>query len=256
MEVWVQLSIFGITGFLIYYGIYYNTPKLIHKGVPLLYAFWFNLWGPVLLLLPLSLCFLIFVDGLHPSLQNIVERFRLNPISNRDWGWIVGAIVLTILFEQLLEPIGKFFAKTKWLQPPSYLPPPFNPLQQFKIPPQEFFGVTLKGNWGLLCAFIPIHLLAMFSEEMMWRGYILPIQESNFGNFAWVINGFLWAWLVHACLKWHFIGMLPGMLIAPFIAQYTESTWASLMVHVIPNSLLWIYMFYGVVQKSQSPPSS
>jgi len=249
--IWLQLCIFGSVGFLIYYGIYYGTPKLTAKGVPLLYAFWFNLWWPVLLLLPLSLCFAIFIDGVNPSLQSIAERFRLNPISNSDWGWIASAVVLTIVFDQLLEPIGKLFAKVTWLQPPRYLPSPFNPLQKIKLPFKEFFGAKLKGNWILLCMFIPIHIIAMFSEEMMWRGYFLPIQESIFGSYAWIINGLMWAWLVHACFKWHFISMLPGMLIAPLIAQYTESTWASFMTHAIPNSLLWIFLLLGVIHKSK-----
>ena len=32
--------------------------------------------------------------------------------------------------------------------------------------------------------FIPIHLIAMFSEEMMWRGYLLPITRSNVWEYG------------------------------------------------------------------------
>jgi len=41
--------------------------------------------------------------------------------------------------------------------------------------------------------------------------------------------------------------MLPGMLIAPWIAQYTGSTWASFAAHAIGNAPLWILLWVGVM---------
>ena len=63
----------------------------------------------------------------------------------------------------------------------------------------------------------------------------------------WVSNGSLWAWLVHAVLKWHFIGMVPGMLLTPLIAQATQSTWAGLVVHARPNALLRLLPLWGIL---------
>jgi membrane protease YdiL (CAAX protease family) len=251
MSIWTQLILFGIPGFFLYYGIYYGTPALIKRGIPLIYSFWFCLWMPVLILLPLSLI-LYWWDGGALSIEAIRERFRLNPIESSDWLWVFGAVILTIILDQALEPIGKFFARYRMFSPPSYLPAPFNPLKKMSFPPEEFFGVPLKGNWGLLAIFVPLHLLAMISEEFMWRGYILPLQEIMFGQWAWLVNGLLWAWIVHAALKWHFVGMIPSMLIAPWIAQYTESTWASFAAHAIGNSPLWFLLLYGIL-KASSP---
>jgi len=192
-----------------------------------------------------------FEDGTL-TIEAINQRFRLNPISRDDWLWIVLAVILTIVFDQILEPIGKVLAKYKLLAPPSYLPEPFNPLKKFNIPPKEFFGVSLKGNWKLLMIFMPIHIIAMFSEEMMWRGYLLPIQETMFGDMAWILNGLLWAWVLHIALKWHVIGMIPSMLIAPLIAQYTQSTWASFAVHAIGNAPLWIILLIGIINTTET----
>jgi len=108
-------------------------------------------------------------------------------------------------------------------------------------------GTPLQGNWRLFFLFILLHIIAMFSEELMWRGFILPLQEGLFGEFAWLVNGLMWAWLVHAGLKWHFIGMLPGMLIAPWVARYTGNTFAAFIVHAGGNSILWILLFLGVL---------
>ncbi|RXJ04388.1 CPBP family intramembrane metalloprotease [Anaerobacillus alkaliphilus] len=252
MEIWLHFLLFAIPGFLIYYGLYYLTPKLVKKGVPLIFAFWSCLWIPVIALLPLAISLADVIDGMELSRSAVVERFHLHPLRGSDWLWVGGAVIATILLDQLLEPIGKYFARKKAFAPPPYLPAPFNPLHKFTFPPHDFFGVKLAGNWKLLLLFIPLHLVAMFSEEMMWRGFLLPLQVAIFGDLAWVLNGLLWAWIVHACLKWHFVGMLPSMLIAPFIAQLTGSTLASFFVHAIPNSLLWIILLLGIIQKKDN----
>ncbi|EEG79111.1 CPBP family intramembrane glutamic endopeptidase [Dethiobacter alkaliphilus] len=245
MELWIHLFIFGVTGLLIYLGIFYGVPILLRRGVPLLNAFFMFLWAPVFPLLPLSLYLYIIREG--GTIGGVAERFRFTPIEGRDWIWVGVAIILTIVFDELFKPIGKYFAKKRFFAPPEFLPAPFNPLKEFTFPPKDFLGTQLKGNWKLLVVFIPLHLLAMFSEEIMWRGYMLPLQEGIFGGWAWVFNGFLWAWVVHAVLKWHFIGMLPGMLIAPLIAQHTQSTWASFLTHAVPNSILWVLLLIGVL---------
>lgn len=120
MLIWIQILLFAIPGISIYYGVFYGAPKLVNKGFPLIYSFWFWLWTPVLLLLPLSIgLYLIFESG-SLTFEAINERFRLNPISKGDWLWIGVAVILTIILDQILEPIGKFLAKYKLLSPPSY----------------------------------------------------------------------------------------------------------------------------------------
>jgi membrane protease YdiL (CAAX protease family) len=78
------------------------------------------------------------------------------------------------------------------------------------------------------------------------------LQETMFGRWAWVFNGLLWAWLVHAVLKWHFIGMIPGMLAAPLIAQFTQSIWAAFIVHAVPNALLWLLLLWRILVKKEN----
>lgn len=144
MSIWVQILLFAIPGITIYYGVFYGTPKLVSKGIPLIYSFWLWLWIPALLLLPLSIgLYSVLEDGVL-TIEAINQRFRLNPISRVDWLWIVLAVILTIVFDQLLEPVGKVLAKYKLFSPPSYLPEPFNPLKNSIFPRKSFWCHTKR----------------------------------------------------------------------------------------------------------------
>ncbi len=84
-------------------------------------------------------------------------------------------------------------------------------------------------------------------EEFVWRGYILPRQELSLGRWAWLVNGLLWAFVVHAVLKWQYVGMLPSMLLAPWLAQKTKNTWASFLVHFGGNLLVVVLLVPGIL---------
>jgi len=175
-------------------------------------------------------------------------RFRLKAIERKDLFWIIGGITIVIFFDFVVgEPIAKWMAEYRIFKPPSYFPPIFHPLKDRSLPMESLLGVHLKGNWWLIIITIPIHTLAMISEEFMWRGYILPRQEEKYGKYAWIINGLLWAYLVHGFMKWNYISFLPSMLITPLIAQKTRNTWVSLLVHAIPNTFLWILLTVSVL---------
>ncbi|MBS4172243.1 hypothetical protein [Bacillus sp. FJAT-49736] len=95
-----------------------------------------------------------------------MDRFYFNNMTATVWYLVVGARVFTIIFDQLLEPLGKFFAKQRLLKPLGYLPAPFNPLKKrIDLLPSEFFGVRLYGKRRLIPCFIPLHLIAMLSEK-------------------------------------------------------------------------------------------
>ncbi len=252
MSFWWQVVCFAVPGAVVYTGVFYGVPKLVDRGWALIYAFWLCLWLPALLLLPAALVLFSLTEGGAFTAEVLRERFRFFPLAGTDWLWIAGAVFLTLLTEQVLEPVSRRLAKFGRLSPPHYLPAPFHPLRKFSLPPTEFFGVPLPGNWKLLFLFVPVHVFAMFSEEVMWRGLLLPIQEAHFGGTAWIVNGLMWAWLMHAALKWHFVAMIPGMLIAPLTAQYLGSTWASFSVHAISNAPLWFILLLGIRARPQS----
>ena len=192
-----SVAVFLVVGVSIYAGVYYLTPLLVKKGVPKIIAFWASLWVPVFMLIPVALIHYRFVEGGSMSLEALIERFRFHPLESLDVLWVSLAILGTVVVEATLQPISRLMAKVRWLAPPSYLEAPFNPLKTFTFPPERFFGVRLRKRYGLLIVFMFLHVFAMLSEEVMWRGYLLPMQIEVFGDIAWLINGLMWAWLVH-----------------------------------------------------------
>jgi hypothetical protein len=62
-----------------------------------------------------------------------------------------------------------------------------------------------------------------------------------------VVNGLLWNFCIHAVLKWQYLGMLPSMLLAPWLAQRLKNTWASFVVHLGGNLLIIALLVPGIV---------
>lgn len=215
--------------------------------MPDIFLFPFFLWLPLISLLPVSLI-LFKRDKRNQADLSLKKRFRLNRITKKDWLWVVGGILFVIMFDfVIMEPISKWMATISIFSPPNHFPILFHPLKEIEFPLTHFLGVSIRGNWLFLVITIILHSTALVAEEFMWRGYILPRQEKTYGKWAWLVNGLLWGYLLHFFMKWNFIAFLPGMLITPFIAQKTQNTWVSLLIHGIPNTILWILILTGVL---------
>jgi hypothetical protein len=246
MPVWLSLALFGIPGAFIYWGMYEGVPALVKIGVPLFVAFaLLSLPGAVLLVASLVAYRL---EGHAWRWLEFKERFRFHAIKGRDWLWVIGILVICIASDAILDGIGKYLARMPFFAPPAYLPAPFNPLAEIRLPMTEFLGAPFKGNWVILALWVPLNLVSMLGEEFMWRGYALPRQELRHGKWAWLVNGLLWAYFIHACMKWHYLGMLPSMLLTPWLAQKLKNTTASVIVHVVGNAVLfWLFLLVGVL---------
>ena len=87
---------------------------------------------------------------------------------------------------------------------------------------------------------LPLGAFVLFmnivSEELWWRGYILPRQERQHGRYTWAIHGVLWAFF-HAFKWWAVPFMLFTTWIIPFIAQRTGSTTPGIIIHLVTNGL-------------------
>jgi membrane protease YdiL (CAAX protease family) len=247
IPLWESILLFGIPGLLLYLGMNYGIPVFHRMGLPEIFLFPFFLWLPLIPLLPISIN-LFKREKRDQANLSLKRRFRLNRITKKDWLWVMGGIFFVMVFDfVIMEPISKWMATIPIFSPPEHFPVIFNPLKEIELPLTHFLNVSLKDNWLFLFVTIILHTTAMIAEEFMWRGYILPRQEKSYGKWAWLVNGLLWGYLVHFFMKWNFISFLPSMLITPFIAQKTQNTWVSLLIHGIPNTILWILFLTGIL---------
>lgn len=247
ISLWKSILLFGIPGLLLYLGLYYGIPTFQKMGLPELFLFPFFLWLPIIPLLPISIILFKCEKKVQSDLT-LKKRFRLKRLTKKDWLWIIGGILFVLFFDfVIMDPISKWMATISIFSAPDHFPILFHPLKEIHLPLTDFLGVSLYGNWLFLIITIILHTTAIVAEEFMWRGYILPRQEKTHGKSAWVVNGLLWGYLVHFIMKWNFISFLPSMLITPFIAQRTKNTWVSLLIHGIPNTILWILFLTGIL---------
>ncbi|MDP3445724.1 MAG: CPBP family intramembrane metalloprotease [Ignavibacteria bacterium] len=247
INIWKSIILFGIPGLLLYLGLIYGIPYFQQLGFKDVFLFPFFLWLPLIPLLPVSILLFRKEKKNNPTLK-LADRFRLKRITKNDWLWIIAGVLTVFFFDfVIMEPISKWFASKPLFSPPDHFPIFFNPLKEVDFPISTILGVPLHGNWLFLIVTIILHTIAMIAEEFLWRGYILPRQEVKYGKHAWLVNGLLWGYLVHFFMKWNFISFLPSMLITPFIAQRTKNTWVSLMIHGIPNTILWIIILTGIL---------
>jgi membrane protease YdiL (CAAX protease family) len=236
---------FGIGGLVLYLGLYIFYPLTLKIGWPQAFAFPFFLWIGIFLLVPIT----IVLYKKETSSQSFSERFRFHKIKSQDIKWIIIGILIVVLSDfVIMDPVQKAMAKIPAFSPPSFFPELLNPLKKIELPLDSLLGIKLKGNWCFLLLMIPLHSVAMFSEEFIWRGYFLPKQEKVFGKWAWLFNGLLWAYGVHFILKWAYIAFLPSMLITSFMAQKTKNTWVSFLIHTIPNTILWIIVLISILK--------
>ena len=81
-----------------------------------------------------------------------------------------------------------------------------------------------------------VFVINIFSEELWWRGYILPRQELKHGKVAWVINGVLWSFF-HIYKWWAVPFMLLRQWMIPFVAQRTKNTTPVILIHFVSNGI-------------------
>ena len=88
--------------------------------------------------------------------------------------------------------------------------------------------------------------LNIVGEELLFRGYLLPLQERAHGRRAWLVNGVMWN-LWHVFWRWQMAASLPFHLLVPFVAQKTRSTWPGLVAHGLLNSIVIVLLIRGAL---------
>jgi membrane protease YdiL (CAAX protease family) len=245
LPLWQAILIFGVLGAMVYIGIYAGVPFSIKKTGSAFLGLALTLTGACVILFILSIVAFRF-EGNEMTWQAFKTRFRLNPLKAKDWLLIIGVTILVQVLEQIIVLSGISLNFIPFFRAPDFIPFPLVTTSELKLPLTEFLGVFLKGAYWMIPYWI-IHLFFnIFGEEFMWRGYLLPRQELSYGKWAFLVNGLLWGFIGHAFMKWYFIGMLPDVLLTPWLVQKTKSTWASIVSHGLGNLLVFWMIIPGI----------
>lgn len=243
MDLGRTMLFFGIPGFLMYLGVYFVQPFLAEMGVPAILSWPLLIWGPVIIL---------FLLVTYPFLSNSTNekfsrRFRFRKPSQKQWGVIVVGFLGIQILELLLSPSGAFLSRYAVFAIPANIPELFNPHFQIESGLTTLFGVPLQGKWWMIGFWLGWLLINIGCEEVLWRGYALPLQEKYFGKYAWLVNGLSWNLLIHFFMRWNVITLMPISLMIPYLVQKHENTWIGVALHGAGNTLVFILIIPGIL---------
>lgn len=245
MNLYRSIIFFGIPGLLMFLGVYYLAPLLEKLGIPQIITWPALIWGPIVVLFVV-----VFVSFFHnPNRPSFKERFRFQKLARKEWLITLGAFVVVQALEIALTPTGAFFAEFSFFIVPTGIPDLFNPSFHVENGLSELFGIPLKGNWWLLLFWLGWLIINIGCEEILWRGYALPLQEKYFGKYAWMVNGVCWNLLIHFFMRWNFVVLTPISLMIPYLVQKYRNTWIGIIIHGIGNSLVYVILVPGIMEK-------
>jgi len=155
------------------------------------------------------------VEGNSLDWSSFRHRLRLYNMSRREWKWTFGGLLTGILLSLVATVLASQVYNLLKFTPPDIFPS----------------GPMMNLPLGAFVLFMNI-----ISEELWWRGYILPRQERQHGRYTWAIHGVLWAFF-HAFKWWAVPFMLFTTWIIPFVTQRTGNTTPGIIIHLVINGL-------------------
>jgi uncharacterized protein len=104
---------------------------------------------------------------------------------------------------------------------------------------------ALVGNWTYVLIFLLVSIFTM-SEEIIFRGILLPKMNGVFGRADWIANGLLFAFY-HLDRPWIWPAhILYSTLFLALPARLFHSTWFSIAVH-FSQTFYFLFLILGLV---------
>jgi len=210
MRLWQSVLFFFVPGLYAVLAHYVLFPSLTRVGISEENAY-NTAHLTVFIVLFFAIIIALRVEGWRFSWATLKERLRFKRMDSIAWKWTFSFMVLYLLLGFLLNILAQFVYENLGFWPPDA-------------------DIPLTNIPFLIILFV----INIFSEELWWRGYILPRQELEHGKFAWIVNGILWS-LFHVFKWWSVPFMLLRQWMLPFVAQRTKNTTPAVLIHLISN---------------------
>ena len=212
LKLWQSILFFagpGLYGLIAYYLLF---PALTQLGISQEDAYNTS-HLTVFILLFLLIIIALRVEGRPLSWATLRDRLRFKRMDSTAWKWTISFLLLYLVLGLILNTLAQFVYEFLNFWPPDA-------------------DIPLTNIPFLLAVFIA----NIFSEELWWRGYILPRQELEHDKFAWIVNGILWSFF-HMFKWWAVPFLLIKQWMLPFLAQRTKNTTPPFLIHLISNGL-------------------
>lgn len=158
------------------------------------------------------------------------DRLRFRPMSGSDWAWSAGALALVGAASAAL--MGVLIR----VRPDTELAPWFLDMEPLS-----------GGRLWILAVWLPVFALGILTEEIVWRGVVLPRQEAAFGRWGWAANGAGWLLFHLAFGPAILISLVPTVTILPWVVQRRANSTVGLVVHAVFNGLGFLATAFGWV---------
>ena len=214
MPFWQSLIFFGIPALVAAAGQYVLWPFFMGVGVSAEIAYHYQALVVFTFLLSAALVAYV-IEGNTLDWSSFRRRFRLFGLDRRGWKWTFGGLLTGGLLSLAATVLASQVYDILKFTPPDIFPS--GPITNLPL--------------GAFVLFMNI-----MSEELWWRGYILPRQERQHGRYTWAIHGVLWAFF-HAFKWWAVPFMLITTWIIPFITQRIGNTTPGIIIHLVLNGL-------------------
>ena len=228
---WKSLVVFGTAALILLIETTLLIPYIVETTGLETIVVWF-LVSAFLLFLPMVLLsqFIINSEGLSFSVDVWKTRLRFKKMNKDDWTWtIIGIIAIGFSSFIITKILFMVFGEINF------------------HPPFMFFEPLTTGRFWILAIWFPCWLLNIMGEEILWRGVLLPRQESSFGRFTWLINGLLWG-IFHIGFGLQLlITLIPILFILPYIVQKRNNTWIGVIIHAAVNGPAFIAIALGLM---------
>ncbi|HLT36289.1 MAG TPA: CPBP family intramembrane glutamic endopeptidase [Enhygromyxa sp.] len=194
-------------------------PALVAAGIDPLLA-WFLVAGPVFAAMLVGSAVALRREGVALRWQAVAERLRLRPLTRADLRWIAAGFALTGLGSALLLGLGELLGFELRLVPVFFTEEPL-----------------ARGQLWLLLAWLPVFVVNILGEELLWRGVLLPRQEQAFGRHGWLANAIGWL-SFHICFGPSMMLFLVPMIFAQaWACQRSGNTSVGVAIHGAINGV-------------------
>ena len=173
-----------------------------------------------------------FLEG-NTNITEVFSSLGFKSMSRNDWKYVGLGTLFVFLGTGIVFGLSALLTNLIQIRPISTTPwfmtiTPFHGTEQL-----------------LLLVWLPMFLLNIFGEEILWRGFI---QNRLNTKYAWILIAIFWA-IFHLSFGLDLMLMLiPCFLIVPYAFEKTRNTWVTILIHGLYNGPTFVLVALGVMK--------